>query len=102
MKARVSKFTLIEKKDGTTGKDWVFITLFQRTRAISFEELYYVCKWIGECEDSKYTEYYHKGKKMVIEFLVDAINNNGTYEQLANKYKLPQARTRDANQGNLL
>ena len=95
---------LLEKKPkDAEGHNWVFFTLLNgRQRAISLEELYYILQWIGECEDEKYPEYYHKGRQMPIEFLTAAINKTATYKELASQYQLPTSKgTRDLRQESL-
>lgn len=76
----------IEKKPKNDHEDWVYWQGFP----VSFEELYYILKWIGECEDKKYPEEFHKGKVMVVEFINDAIMNGFTYEELAIRYHQPK------------
>lgn len=86
MKSVKSIYTKITKKN-FNGKQWVGVQFSNGERTISFEELYYICRWMGECEDEKYPETYHKGRLMVSEFLNDAINGHEPYSTLVKKYK---------------
>lgn len=100
MKSRKSNYVEIKKQPkNEAGDEWVFITLLNgRTRAVSFEELYYILQWIGECEDQRYNEYWHQGRQKMIEFLTEAINNTSSYEELAKKHKLKPGILRDCTQ----
>ena len=74
-------------------KLWVGATIRKDNREwiASFHDLYWIIKFIGECEDIKYPpKNGFKGKQMVLEFLVDCLSTDLTFEQLAVKYKLPE------------
>jgi len=57
----------------------------------SFEDLYYIIRGLARCEDIAYRDPHYAGRGKVSDFLNDIIWGEGsyTYEELAEKYRLP-------------
>lgn len=90
-----NKFILVEchKPQREATKRWVFVNKY----AVPFELIYYILRWIGECEDEKYPETFQKGRYMVADFCRDAIVTNASYDLLASKYRLPKSNNQTFN-----
>lgn len=69
------------------GKKWARVRL-KKSRVFlpSFEDLHRIIQAICYCEDEKYPN--GKGRAMVAEFLVDAVNET-EFGELAKKYNIP-------------
>ena len=83
-----------KKMDVTVGygkgfdKKWAKVFLkHSRTFYPSFEDLYRIVQAICFCEDEKYPN--GKGREMVKEFLIDAVDEP-RYDVLRQKYQIPE------------
>ena len=68
------------------GKFWVAVYLKSSKWVPSFEELFWIVKFISFCENEKYPpEKGFKGWRMVAEFMADACKPGATWEELKQK-----------------
>lgn len=89
--------TQIRKVPKGNNNHWVYIHLKgQWGFYISFEELYYIVKFIGECEDAKYPSAHHEGRQMVLNFLKDTIMSDLSFEEIAKRYRIPTSADKKA------
>lgn len=81
-KARIPQFD---------NKEWVILDLLKDAHKslISFEEIYWILKFIYECEEIKYSLPHHLGGDMVKQFTNAVLNSNATYKELAEKFQIP-------------
>lgn len=62
---------------------------------VSFQDLYYIVKEIGDCENIKYPPREgYRGRQMVANFLWDCLTTNMTFEELQVKYQIPDQEAR--------
>lgn len=69
-------------------KYWVRVYVLNGRLIPLFEFVYYLLKSIGFCEDKKYPA--GKGKHMVTDFATDTLESGLIFEELRNKYRIPQ------------
>ena len=83
------KIKVERRQHPTWGKDWVFVSflLSQDNWIPSFEDLFRIIRPICECEDDKYPN--GKGRAMVREFLCWCCNPYVTWQELADKFEIP-------------
>lgn len=73
-------------------KDWIKMEILhnQDSTIFSFEELYWLLKYLVYCEDKKYDLPHQMGGGMVRAFVSDVFWTDFPYELLAIKYKIPK------------
>jgi hypothetical protein len=78
--------------DGSGTKNWVrvYIRTGRDNFVPSFEELYYIIKFICQCEDKKYPGVYQEGRLMVERLLCDCCDPDIEWEEIRKKYKIPK------------
>lgn len=80
-----------EPFDRYGGKFWVKVLLNSREWVPSFEELFYILKFISFCENEKYPpERGLKGWRMVAEFAAKACEPGAKWEDLQREFKVPE------------
>jgi hypothetical protein len=78
----------IEQMPQYDNKYWTKIYLLDGEFIPSFEFLYYLLKGLGFCEDKKYPN--GKGRHMITDFVIDALETEQTFRELRNKYQIPK------------